>query len=72
MAGPAPVVRPRPAGVAIPSRRLEGDDVVTDTAPGTGTKPMPRVPSAAHCASGPCQSHWSANDSDLLPNKGTS
>jgi hypothetical protein len=27
---------------------------------------------ATHCASAPLQSHWSANDSDLLPNKGMS
>jgi len=27
---------------------------------------------AAHCTSAPRQSHWSANDSDLLPNKGMS
>jgi len=27
---------------------------------------------AAHCTIAPRQSHWSANDSDLLPNKGMS
>jgi hypothetical protein len=69
-------MRPRAARASIPARdgsgRVARDNDVTAAASRRRRQANTEGEGAAHCTSAPRQSHWTANDSDLLPNEGMS